>query len=103
MPEEQPILTEEEAEAVAIVFQNPGARAIIKLLLERNEPLYHNEIHSILGGSKSTIHRNLAELKISGILRCTKGSKSASSKVLVDYYEIDREFIPLLKNLAKVL
>jgi len=98
-----PSLTKEEAEVIAIVFQNPTRRQVIKLLLEKEEPLYHNEIHSVLGGSKSTIHTQLSELRLKDILIREQGFKTSSSKILVDLYIINPKYLPLLKKCQGLL
>jgi len=95
-------LTRDDAEAIATIFQEPARRKIVRILLDKNRPLYHNEIHSILKGSKSTTHTHLAELEIKGVLLCKEGFKS-SSKILVDYYWINPKFLPLLKKFEELL
>jgi len=96
-------LTKEEAEIIASICQHPVRRKIVKLFLERNQPLYYNEILSILRASELTIGRHVAVLEISRILICEPGFKASSDKTMVRCYSVNPVYLGFLKKFEYLL
>jgi predicted transcriptional regulator len=83
------------------IIEDETKKRIVQFILSRNpKGRYHNEICGFIGGSKTSVHKRLVELELSGLVKSKPGIYEARP---VRLYYIDEEELKILHTYPDLL